>query len=236
KNLLLPHGRYSETLLRNDVRDIENRYRANGFSQVKVESHAEDDYNGANNQIAVFVNITEGPQTLVGSLKIVGNTTQPTDSFPPLNTQPGQPFSDVNVAQDRDILLNYYFNSGYPNATFEATAKPGGDDRMDVVFNIREGERTYVDRVLVAGREFTRPYVVNRELQMKPGDPLSQSSLLDTQQRLYNLGNFSQVDTAVQNPDGVEPRKNVLVQLREANCYTFNYGAGFQFQTGQPSN
>lgn len=233
KNLLLPHGRYSQALLRSDVRDIENKYRANGFAQVKVESHVEDDY-GAKYRIAVFINITEGPQTLVGSLQIVGNNTQKADSFPPLNTQPGQPFSDVNIAQDRDILLNYYFNNGFSHATFDATAKPAGPNRMDVVFHINEGERTYIDNVLVSGREFTRPYIVNRELQVKPGDTLSQSSLLDTQQRLYNLGIFSQVDTAVQNPDGVEPNKNVLVQLREAKRYTFNYGGGFEFQTGQP--
>ena len=237
KNLLLLHGRYSEALLRSDVRDIENKYRANGFAQVKVEARAEDDYRGANNQIAVFVNINEGPQTLVGSFQIVGNTTQATPTLAKLvNTGPGQPFSDVNIAQDRDILLNYYFNNGFPNATFEATAIPDGGNRVDVVFNIHEGERTYVERVMVAGSEFTKPYVINRELQMKTGDPLSQSSLLDAQQRLYNLGIFSQVDTAVQNPEGVEPSKNVLVQLREAKRYTFNYGGGFEFQTGQPTN
>lgn len=233
KNLLLPHGRYSQALLRSDVRDIENKYRANGFAQVKVESHAEDNY-GAQYRIAIFINVTEGPQTLVGSLQIIGNKTQNADSFPPLNTQPGQPFSDVNIAQDRDILLNYYFNNGFSHATFDATAKPGSPNRMDVVFHINEGERNYIDNVLVSGREFTRPYIVNRELQVKPGDALSQSSLLDTQQKLYNLGIFSQVDTAVQNPDGVEPSKNVLVQLREAKRYTFNYGGGFEFQTGQP--
>ena len=236
KNILLPHGRYSEALLRSDVRDITNKYLANGFPQVKIESHAEDDYQGRKNFIAVFLRVSEGPQTLVGSLRTVGNTTQPAASFPPLNTEPGQPFSDVNVAQDRDILLNYYFNNGFPNATFEASAKPDGQNRMDVVFTIHEGERTYVDRVLTAGREFTRPYVINRELEVKHGDPLSQSSLLDTQQRLYNLGIFSQVDTAVQNPEGTEPSKNVLVQLREAKRYTFNYGGGFEFQTGQPAN
>jgi outer membrane protein insertion porin family len=235
KNLLLPHGRYSAALLRSDVRDIENKYRANGFAQIKVESHAEDDYH-AKNRIAVFIHINEDPQTVVGSLQITGNVTENEASFPPLNTQPGQPFSDVNVAQDRDILLNYYFNNGFPNATFEATARPDGENRMDVVFHIHEGDRTYVDQVLVSGREFTKPYIVNRELQIKPEDPLSQSSILDTQQRLYNLGIFSQVDTAVQNPEGVEPNKNVLVQLREAKRYTFNYGGGFEFQTGQPVN
>jgi outer membrane protein insertion porin family len=234
RGFLLPHGRYSETLLRSDVRDITNKYLANGFQQVKVETQAIDDYQGAKNQIAVFIHIKEGPQTLVSSFQIVGNTT-PEASLPPLNTQPGQPFSDLNIAQDRDILLNYYFNDGYPNASFEASANPDGENRMEVVFHIHEGDRIFVNQVLVSGREFTRSYIVHRELELKPSDPLSQSSLLDTQQNLYNLGIFSQVDTAVQNPDGVEPKKNVLVQVQEARRYTFNYGVGFEFQTGQPS-
>ena len=59
--------------------------------------------------------------------------------------------------------------------------------------------------------------------------------MLSTQQRLYDLGIFSQVDTAVQNPDGQEQRKNVLVKVEEAKRYTFNYGVGFEFQTGQPN-
>ena len=234
KNILLSRGRYSDALLRSDVRDIENKYRANGFADVKVDTQIKDDYQGKN-QIAVFLHINEGPQTLVGNFQITGNSTEKTDSFPPLNTQPGQPFSDTNVAQDRDILLNYYFNQGFPNAGFEATATPAAGNRMDVVFHITEGERVYVDQVLVSGREFTRPYIIDRELQMKPNDPLSQASMLDTQQKLYDLGIFSQVDTAVQDPDGVEPRKNVLVQVREAKRYTFNYGGGFEFQTGQPT-
>jgi len=234
-SLLLLHGRYSQTLLRGDIQSIENKYRANGFPQVKVDSQVEDDYHGVKDHLAVVIQIQEGTQILVGSFQITGNTTQPVDSLPQLYTQAGQPFSDSNVAQDRDILLNYYFNSGFPNATFEATAKPAADNRMDVTFNIHEGKRTYVQRVLVAGREFTKPYIVDHELQVKPGDPLSQGDLLSTQQKLYDLGIFRQVDTAVQNPEGAEPRKNVLVQVQESKRYTFNYGIGFEFQTGQPA-
>jgi len=234
-SLLLSHGRYSQALLRSDVRDIENKYHANGFPQVKIDTQVEDDYRGVKNHIAVEIKMNEGPQVLVGAFQIAGKATQAADTVPPLNTQSGQPFSDSNIAQDRDILLNYYFNIGFPNATFEATAKAAGDNRMDVTFNLHEGERIYVDRVLVAGREYTRPYVVDHELQMKPGDPLSQGDLLSTQQKLYDLGIFSQVDTAVQNPEGAEPRKNALVQIQEAKRYTFNYGIGFEFQTGQPA-
>ena len=233
--LLLTHGRYSEALLRSDVRDIENKYRANGFADVKAETQVEGNYRGKN-QIAVFIHIDEGSQTRVGNFQIVGTDTP----LPPcpelcLNTQPGQAFSDAWIAQDRDIVLSYLFNNGFPDASFEATANPAPNNRMDVVFHIHQGERVYVDHVFVNGLEFTKPHIVTRQLQMSPGDPLSQSSILDTQQKLYDLAIFSQVDTAVQNPDGQETRKNVLVQVKESKRYTFNYGLGFEFQTGQPT-
>jgi outer membrane protein insertion porin family len=234
-SLLLSRGRYSLALLKSDVRSIENLYHVNGFAEVKVESHVEDDYRGVKSHIAVLIHISEGPQTLVGSFQITGNTTKIEDPFPTLNTGPGQPFSDSRIAEDRDILLNYYFDSGFPDAAFEATAKPADAHRMDVTYNIHEGERVYVDDVLISGREFTKPYVLDHELQIAPGDPLSQSDMLETQQKLYDLGIFSQVETAVQNPEGKESHKNVLVQVHEAKRYTFNYGAGFEFQTGQTS-
>jgi len=233
---LFPHGRFSQALLRADIREMENQYRANGYSQVKIESEVEDDYRGKKNWIALHIRINEGPQTLVGNFQIIGKNTQiEDDTFPTLTTSPGQPFSDSRLAEDRDQLLNYYFNNGFPNATFEASAKPAADHHMDVTFTIHEGERRYVDRVLVAGREHTKPYVIDHELQVKANDDLSQIDLLNTQQKLYDLGIFSQVDTAVQNPEGTETRKNVLVQVQEAKRYTFNYGVGFEFQTGQPA-
>jgi outer membrane protein insertion porin family len=235
-SLALPHGTYSQALLRGAVRDIENMYRANGFAQLKVEASTEDNYRGAKNQLAVTVQIDEGPQTRVGAFQIVGSTQLADPAFQNLYTGPGQPFSDSRIADDRDIILNYYFDNGFPGATFDPEATPAPGNRMNVVFNIHEGERFYIDQVLISGREYTRSYVVDHELQMKSGDPLSQGDLLRTQQKLYDLGIFSQVDTAVQDPEGVQPRKNVLVGLQEAKRYTFNYGAGFEFQTGQPAS
>ncbi len=234
-SILLPHGRYSQAMLRGDVRDLENKYRTNGFAQVTVDSEAKDEHRGRNNLIEVTIHINEGPQSLIGTFQITGTVTRISDDpFPVLNTNPGQPFSDSLIAEDRDQLLNYYFNNGFPNATFEATAKPAADHRMDVTFNIHEGERFYVNRVLVSGREFTKPYVIDHELQVRADDDLSQIDLLNTQKKLYDLGIFSQVDTAVQNPEGTETHKNVLVRVQEARRYTFNYGLGFEFQTGQP--
>ncbi len=89
-----------------------------------------------------------------------------------------------------------------------------------------------MDRVLVSGTEFTRPYIVNRQMRIHDGDPLSQNRMVDSQRRLYDLGLFNQVDMAVQNPDGQEPSKDVLFNLQEAKRWTFRYGGGIEFATG----
>ena len=234
-----PIGRYNEGLLTTDIRGLENLYRANGFQQIKITSKVIEDYNGHENEIAITLNLDEGPQTLVGSLQIVGNHTFSETQLHAgvVQTAVGQPFSEVYIAEDRDNLLNYYFNHGFPHATFEAAAEPmpGAGNRMAVTFTVHEGEQVFVNQVMVSGLQHTKPYVVHRELQVKPGDPVSQIDLLQTQQKLYDLGIFSQVDTAVQNPGGSLPQKNVLVDVQESKRYTFLYGFGFEFQTGQPN-
>jgi len=234
---LFSHGRYSQGLLSDDVHGLEDLYRSNGFLDVKISSSVEDDYKGRHNELRVLLKVDIGQQRLVGALQIAGNNTHLDEPLPELNTSVGQAFAQSKIAEDREIILNYYFNRGFPNATFEASAQPmpGEANRMNVKFTIHEGEQTFVGKVLVSGLNYTKMFVVQRQIRVKTGDPLSQTDMLNTQQNLYELGIFSQVDTAVQNPDGSETTKNVLVEVQEARRYTFNYGGGFEFQTGQPT-
>ena len=72
----LAHGRYSQSLLNADVRNlIANPYRANGFLDVKITPKVEDNYQGKENDLAITLQIEEGPQTMVGTMQIVGNET-----------------------------------------------------------------------------------------------------------------------------------------------------------------
>jgi len=231
----LSHGRYSGTLLKSDAATLEGLYRSNGFRQVKIETNMDDNYKGVENRLAVHIHIEEGPRTRVGEVHLVGVQQVATSDLPELTTQAGQPYSEQDLATDRERILNYYFDRGFPNASLDITTQASQPDREEVTFTIQEGQRFTVNHVLLAGTEHTRDYVVNREVQMREGQPLSQQGMLDTQTRLYNLGIFSQVDTAAQNPEGADPEKNVLIQVKEAKRYTFTYGFGLEFQTGQPA-
>ncbi len=230
------HGRYSGELLKNDVANLQALYVSNGFREAKIQTKVDDNYRGAENHIAVHIHIEEGPQTLVGSLHVVGNQKIDAKAFPEFNTAEGQPYSEQSLANDRESILDYYFNHGFSNANLEITTKPspGQPNHEDVTYTIQEGEQFFVNRVMVAGLDHTRDYVVQREIQVVAGQPLSQQDILETQRKLYDLGIFSQVDTAVQNPDGSDPQKNVLVQAQEAKRYTFTYGLGLEFETGLP--
>src|SRR5207248_9041436 len=50
----------------------------------------------------------------------------------------------------------------------------------------------------------------------------------ESQRRLYDLGIFARVNTAVQDPDGDEDEKYVLYDFDEARHYSMNVGVGAQ--------
>ena len=235
KSWVVTSGRFSQRMMTDDVGSIKALYLANGFLDVKVDASLDENYGGQKGDLAVVYKITEGQQTLVKNLTIEGNTSFSNERLAPLlSSVPGQPFSEADIVSDRDAITYFYYNRGFPDVQFDSSVTPvkGEPYRMDVTYKIMEGQHVDVDRVIVTGLENTRQSLLNRRLRIQPGDPLSQAEMVDSQRRLYNLGIFNQVDMAVQNPEGIEPQKNVLFNLTEAPRWTFRYGGGIEFATG----
>lgn len=222
------HGRYSRNELDRDLDSIRDLYRSNGFRNVMVTSRVVDDYQGVVAQLAIFIDINEGPQWFVSKLSFEGVS----DNFRAallllLHSTSGQPYSDFNIATDRDNVLDYYFNNGYPEARFDFTAMPAGEaNHVNLTFIVTPGPRVFVRDVLVSGLKRTQPDVVRSRISINPGDPLSESQINASQRRLYDLGIFARVDAAIQNPDGDEPTKYVLFSIEEAGRYSMNIGVG----------
>ncbi|PWT73132.1 MAG: outer membrane protein assembly factor [Proteobacteria bacterium] len=242
------HGTYSQAIVSADVSALEAVYQNNGFSHVKVTPETSLTGTPANDppgqhgkpaSLRLIYHIEEGQQQHVGSVKLKGNDHVEAEKLLPLlNTETGQLFSPRNLAGDRDALVTEYLTRGYDEAHVEVeeASEPGDTSKVDVVFHISEGRQIFVRNVLLTGLNYTRFDTVSRAITLHPGEPLNQSALLETQRNFYEFALFNEVNAVVQNPNGDEVYKTILLEAVEARRWTLTYGAGFEAQTGTPQN
>jgi outer membrane protein assembly complex protein YaeT len=237
-------GRFSQRLVDADAASMTNLYVSNGFLDAKVEAVKDHKYKGHEGDLFVQFKIEEGRQTRVASLAIDGAHAFKTEELlNVIGSTPGQPYSDITVATDRGNILALYFNEGFPEASFSATAEPAGTapassktgatETVNIVkltYRLEEGPQTRVRRVLLSGYRHTKPGAIRREVLVRPSEPLRQGDVVESQRRLYNLGIFNRVTIEPQNPAGTDPDKNIAVLVEEAKRYTLAYGGGFEVQ------
>jgi outer membrane protein insertion porin family len=238
------YGAFSQQLVAQDIASIKALYMSNGFSAVKVTTKFTDSDTGAAkpskiSHFKIDYVIDEGTQRRIGKYDIEGATAEQLNDFRPLlNTQVGQPYSAININQDRDLVQTYYFSKGYDNAQVSLFQQAEQDhpDSVDFTMKIVAGKQFFVRKVIVSGVERTKPAIVQQRITLGPDDPLNQTALLQMQRRLYDLALFNEVNTAIQNPNGDESYKNVLLNLTEAKRWDISYGFGFEVQTGAPTS
>jgi outer membrane protein insertion porin family len=237
------YGAFSQQLLAQDVASIKALYFGSGFSAVTVtpaftDSDTTSERTGKISHFKIDYVINEGTQRRIGKYDIEGATAAQLDYLRPLlNTQVGQPYSAANINQDRNLIQTYFYSKGYDNAQVSLfqQVEPDNPDAVDFTMKVEAGKQFFVRKVVISGLQLTRPAVVQRRIALKPGDPLDQTALLQMQRALYDLALFNEVNTAIQNPNGDETYKNILVNLTEAKRWDISYGFGFEVQTGTPS-
>jgi len=233
------HGRYSQGFVEKDIDSISNLYKSNGFRDVEVTPEVQDDYQGKSGEIAVRMRIKEGPQFLVATLNLEGvDSLDVNDLRDRLGSTVGQPFSETTITADQNLILTELYQLGFPKAEFRWRATPSAKpNQMDLVYSVTEGRRELIRDVITTGIHTTRPEVLDRILQFKPGDPLSLVALADAQRKLYQLGLFSKIDMAIQNPDGETEHKHVLYDIQESSRYSMALGVGAEIaRIGGTSN
>ncbi len=236
---LMRYGRYSEAFRTKDNDAIANLYRDNGFQDVKVNSTVQTDYKGKPNDIAVTFHIDSGKQWIVSNLYFEGNDRL---DLGPIRNQlasiQGQPYAEVDVASDRNRILEYYYSNGFPKAAFSYRTTPGPKPQtINLTYSINEGPREFVRKVIISGLYRTRPSLVLRDIDVKEGEPISMLQVNSIARQLTNMGIFANVDTGIQDPNGANQYKYVLYDFDEAARYSFNVGLGLEIgQFGHTTN
>jgi outer membrane protein insertion porin family len=117
-----------------------------------------------------------------------------------------------------------------------ATVTPNPDRHKDTLtvdlnYTVKQGERVYVDRININGNANTVDKVIRREMQLAEGDPFNATALHKSEQRLKDLGFFS--DVKVTPVDGPQPdRADINVDVKEKSTGEVMIGAGYSSTDG----
>ena len=214
------------------VAGIRGLYRSRGFTRAMVTPSVGVLPAGnaaADRQVPVTLTVAEGPRTIVGGVDLMGNMVLTNAQLlMGAATTPGKPYSEIDVASDRDRIDLDYRNRGYESVVVEPRVQlADGDTRANVLFTITEGPQVIVDHVIIVGNRRTSTSTIERELTLRSGEPLGYSARIESQQKLSALGLFRRVNITELTHES-ESRRDVLVQVEEAPPTSISYGAGLE--------
>ncbi len=213
---------------------IAELYRVRGFSQAIVAPAVqvlppETKAGVSFRPVDIRFEITEGPRTLVGAVDVRGASAIADAELRPLFVLvSGKPFYRPQLVVDRDAVERVYHNRGFQSASVTPELAFTGDNReVAVTWTIHEGPQIQVDEILITGNVRTGADVIRRELTLRPGSPMSDDAMIESQQRLAALGLFRRVRIS-ELPRSGDTAHDVLVEVEEADATTVTYGGGLE--------
>src|SRR5436189_4580098 len=218
-------GRLDETQLQQDLDSIREWYQNHGFIDVEVKDvRRERSPKGA---LTITIVIAEGPQYHVGKVTISGEKVAKEESIRALlKMKEGTVYSPKQLHDDAKSVADAYGSGGYIDLVITPESMPAGPALVDVHYKIEEGERSFVNRVNIAGNTRTKDKVIRREVLVAPGDVFNTVRADLTKKRLENLGYFSKVETYPEDTD-VAGRKDLTILVQEKRTGSLSFGAGF---------
>ncbi|MGH9391539.1 MAG: BamA/OMP85 family outer membrane protein, partial [Vicinamibacteria bacterium] len=212
-----------------DLKEVRTYLESHGFHQARVFGLERLDP-GDESLLTLVVQVEEGPRALVGGVELEGaQALDPSEVLEAARVLPADPFAASEIVAARERILTLYRNQGFRDAEVEAKSalEEGGESAL-VTFVVREGERTRVDRVILAGLRVTRESAVRRLITVKSGEPLSPAAFAETRQNLVGSGLFRSVDIEPLPADPATLASDVLITLSEGPRTTFAYGFGYE--------
>jgi len=228
----LDKGVFVPERLDEDVYAITSLYRRHGYSEASVSEDLT--WSKDKRHVSIKLDIEEGIQSMVSSLKITGITVvSEAEAYRVLMLKEGEPFRKYMVQSDENALSALISEKGYPHVKVKGDVFLSKDhSKARVVYIVDEGPYVEMGQVYYTGNFRTREKILQKELNMAPGQPFSLVRLLRGQRNIRNLGLF---DTVQFKTIGLKEQKeeiNLFVEMEEKKPYFVESGVGYETDTG----
>jgi outer membrane protein insertion porin family len=208
-------------------------YLKNGYADFEVANASAE---LAPDKSAFFLtfSVNEGERYKIGKVTV-------NSSLPKLDSSVLQPMLDITPddwydgdAVERNVqsLTDTVQNRGYAFVEVKPRiARDRAKHTVDLVFDVGEGPRVYVERIDIVGNSRTKDKVVRREFRLAEGDAFNAALIRRSRQRLQDLGYFNSV--AVASSPGSTPDKAVVTAtVDEKATGELTIGGGYSTDVG----
>lgn len=234
-------GKFKDEQFEEDKEKLRDFYVNKGYVDYDLKD-VKQEYSKTNRMV-LKLQVSEGTQYKVGSVEFKGNEIYTKEeirknsqtlelrrgekSIKGLKLKEGAVFSPKDLDRDVEAIRDLYGAAGYIDARVgpqkNANIEKG---TMDVIHNIDEGEKSYVERVDIKGNWKTKDRVIRRELAISPGESFDTVRVKISKSKLEQMQFFEKVETT-DEPTDVANRRNLVIAVEEKNTGNIAVGAGF---------
>lgn len=198
--------------------DVKSIYALGWFEEVTSKI---TDSNGGKK---IIFAVKENPE--VKEIQVAGNTVFSENKIKNFMQSKIGSVLNFSTLQDdlKNIEENLYHKDGYQVARVVDVSQAGGILKIKIIEGI-------VEKIIVEGNEYTKDFVISREIRSKEGQPLNSEILKKDLQRIFNLGYFKSVSP--QLTAGSDPEKIIVsLKVEEQKSSSVNFGGGYGQREG----
>jgi outer membrane protein insertion porin family len=222
------NANYDPDRLEYDKEQLRKYYRNRGFYDFRIISAVAElapDKNG----FVVTYTLEEGPKYKFGKVAVETELKR-LDKDVLQNLLPireGQTYEDEKIEQATDALTFAAGAAGFAFVDVRPNYTPNRETRrVDVIFQVREGPRVYVDRIDIVGNTRTLDYVIRREMNVAEGDAYNRALVDRSKNQIKGLGFFKDV-TIDETPGSAPDRTGLRVKVEEQPTGELSFSAGY---------
>ena len=232
-NFLSSSDTYDPDRLTFDRELLRRFYLSEGYADFRVVSVVAELTPDREGFIVTFT-LEEGPRYRFGLIDITTTlrNLDPEALREDLTVEEGDWYDASAIEESIDNLTERVGTLGYAFVDIRPRADRDREAlTIDVVFEILEGPKVFVERIDIQGNVRTLDEVIRREFRLVEGDAFNSAKVRRSRQRIQNLGFFASVQVA--NEEGSSPDRTVItVDVEEQSTGDLTFGAGFSSNAG----
>ena len=234
---MFANDEYSSTKLTADLESLKSYYLDRGYIQFQVISQ-QVTISPDRKDISISINISEGTQFRVGSIKIAGEMVVDEIELRALvNLREGDIVSRKRVNQVITAMQKRLSEDGYAYAEVRIQNEINEADKtVSLQFIVIPGRQMRIRYIHFSGNEKTQDVVLRREMRQLEGEMYRRSKIDRSRVRLQRLNYLGSVNIRLVRVPEIEDQIDLEVQVTERFSGNLQLGIGYSQVQGAVVN